>query len=178
MTAYVIYALVDPRDNTTRYVGMTSNLYERFLSHLSCNGDNYRRDAWIQELKAANLMVIMQTLETVTNEAEVGMREAYWIHHFLHLYAPLYNNKIPTPLQYLPKKTRDKRLKGIQNAHLASIEIPDKEEDAIKLLHEQGYNQAEIIERIWGYKKGGNEKWYGYRDMVSQCLAAIAESEG
>jgi hypothetical protein len=46
-------------------------------------------------------------------------------------------------------------------------------------LYEQGYrNQDQIIEKIWHVKKGGNEKWYGYRDMVRQCLAAIAESEG
>jgi hypothetical protein len=46
-------------------------------------------------------------------------------------------------------------------------------------LYEQGYrNQDQIIEKIWHVKKGGNEKWYGYRDIVRQCLAAITESEG
>lgn len=50
--------------------------------------------------------------------------------------------------------------------------------EQVLTLFEQGYrNQDQIIEKIWHVKKGGNEKWYGYRDIVRQCLAAIQESE-
>lgn len=50
--------------------------------------------------------------------------------------------------------------------------------EQVLTLYEQGYrNQDQIIEKIWHVKKGGNEKWYGYRDIVRQCLAAITESE-
>lgn len=50
--------------------------------------------------------------------------------------------------------------------------------EQVLTLYEQGYrNQDQIIEKIWHVKKGGNEKWYGYRDIVRQCLAAIQESE-
>jgi hypothetical protein len=51
--------------------------------------------------------------------------------------------------------------------------------DQVLTLYEQGYrNQDQIIEKIWHVKKGGNEKWYGYRDIVRQCLAAIPEGGG
>jgi predicted GIY-YIG superfamily endonuclease len=53
---YVIYALIDPRDNTPRYVGITDDVYARFSQHLRCDSSNFRRDAWIKELKAAQFL--------------------------------------------------------------------------------------------------------------------------
>lgn len=50
--------------------------------------------------------------------------------------------------------------------------------DQVVTLYAQGYrNQDQIIEKIFHVKKGGNEKWYGCREIVQQCLAAIRESE-
>jgi FtsK/SpoIIIE family len=50
--------------------------------------------------------------------------------------------------------------------------------EQVLTCYEQGYrNQDQIIEHIWHVKKGGNEKWYGYRDIVRRCLAAITEAE-
>lgn len=50
--------------------------------------------------------------------------------------------------------------------------------DQVVTLYEQGYrNQDTLIEKVFGIKKGGNEKWYGCRDIVQQCLIAMRESE-
>jgi hypothetical protein len=45
-------------------------------------------------------------------------------------------------------------------------------------LWAQGYrNQEQIIEKIWHVKKGGNEKWYGYREIVQCCITEIKRLE-
>lgn len=89
---FTIYALVDPRDNAIRYVGMTGNVYQRFQAHLACRGKNPMKDAWITELKKQNVMVLMHTLETVETLVQARKRETYWIAHYEHLGASLLNN--------------------------------------------------------------------------------------
>ena len=41
---YAIYALVDPRDRTTRSVGTTGDVYARLCQHICCDGSNFRKD--------------------------------------------------------------------------------------------------------------------------------------
>jgi predicted GIY-YIG superfamily endonuclease len=89
---YVIYALVDPRDNTIRYVGMTSDVYKRFFEHTQCGGGtNYEKNAWIMEMRAQNVMVQMVELERVESLAVARKREAYWIQHYISLQSKLTN---------------------------------------------------------------------------------------
>jgi predicted GIY-YIG superfamily endonuclease len=73
---YVIYALVDPRDNTVHYVGCTQNVYDRFIAHIQCSGNNYAKNAWIHELRTINKMVIMETLEEIEDRQQAEEREA------------------------------------------------------------------------------------------------------
>ena len=79
---YFIYALIDPRDKAVRYVGQTKDAYKRFLEHINCSSSNFAKNAWIMELRALNKMVIMETLEEVTNLEKTLEREQYWIRHF------------------------------------------------------------------------------------------------
>lgn len=88
---YAIYALIDPRDNAVRYVGVTNDVYKRFLSHIQCSGNNLAKNLWITELRAANKMVIMKTLEEVEGRSHALAREYYWIQHFQILREPLVN---------------------------------------------------------------------------------------
>lgn len=64
---FTIYALIDPRDHLIHYVGMTDDVYARFLQHIRCDGSNPGKDAWIHELRQANEMVIMQTLQAMSD---------------------------------------------------------------------------------------------------------------
>lgn len=88
---YVVYVLIDPRNNTVRYVGVTDNVYARFLQHINCSGNNYVKNAWIHELRAANVMLIMETLEQIESREYAYEREQYWIQHFEMLQEPIAN---------------------------------------------------------------------------------------
>jgi hypothetical protein len=94
-----IYALIDPPDDTVRYVGVTKNAYFRLAQHMhsSTNGD---KTVWINELKQQGLSPEMEILETIDNVPNIDLvaqgRELYWIQHFLEVGAPLLNVSKPT----------------------------------------------------------------------------------
>jgi predicted GIY-YIG superfamily endonuclease len=97
---HAIYRLVDPRTSETFYVGVAEDVYTRFLQHLRCDGSNPAKDARIQELKAANMMVILETLQLLENAELAFKREGYWIRHFYDLGAPLTNQVMPLAQEY------------------------------------------------------------------------------
>lgn len=80
---YTIYALIDPRDEHVRYVGITEDVYARFLQHLRCTDNNIDKNLWMQELKSANVMLIMRTVELAETFEDAREREDYWIHYHL-----------------------------------------------------------------------------------------------
>src|SRR5215469_10267009 len=88
---YVIYALIEPRDNGVCYGGVTNDVYARFQQHINCADANYAKKAWIHELRAANKMVIMETLEEGEDRESALEREGYWIKHFEMLREPVMN---------------------------------------------------------------------------------------
>jgi predicted GIY-YIG superfamily endonuclease len=79
---YSVYGLVDPRDNKPFYVGITDDIYKRFWQHVNCHGNNFEKNKRIQELRALNLMVIVQIYEQIEDIGHARIREAYWIRHF------------------------------------------------------------------------------------------------
>jgi predicted GIY-YIG superfamily endonuclease len=89
------YALIDPRDNQVFYVGLAEDVYARFIQHLRCDGSNPNKDARIQAMKAANVMVVMSTLQLHETIEQAKQREAYWIRHYYDLGMPLTNQLIP-----------------------------------------------------------------------------------
>src|SRR5579859_5228539 len=88
---YVIYALLDPRDSSVHYVGMTDDVYKRFLAHIQCSGNNFEKNGWVLSLRAANVMVQMLELERVEDVTHARVREAYWIKHYVSLHHPVAN---------------------------------------------------------------------------------------
>jgi predicted GIY-YIG superfamily endonuclease len=96
---YYIYALVDPRDNLVRYIGITMDVKQRHRQHAR------RRFTpsvwrWARELENLGMSPVMQVIETVSREADitddafkqiVSEREAYWIDEYLRLGTPLFN---------------------------------------------------------------------------------------
>jgi predicted GIY-YIG superfamily endonuclease len=93
---YTIYALIDPRDLAVCYIGITNDVYDRFMQHLRCDGTNSAKDTWIAELKQENVMLIMKTLEVVETVEQARERETFWIHHHRFLGIPLFNQSIPS----------------------------------------------------------------------------------
>jgi len=77
---WYIYALIDPRNGTTRYVGRTINPNQRLKGHVY-EGKNDRvlnpeKAAWIRELFTLGLQPEMQILET--GQDLIGSGEYLW----------------------------------------------------------------------------------------------------
>lgn len=94
---HVVYGLQDPRDNQVFYVGLTSDISDRYIQHIKCEGNNAEKNKRVQELKALGLLPIPLTLETVHTRAYGQERELYWIGHYRHLGMPLCNVKREAP---------------------------------------------------------------------------------
>ena len=106
--SYQIYILIDPRDNTVRYVGMSVNAQFRYYQHLY-TGTSQRMKRWISELQLLDMAPLLQIVETINRTEEiphedliaiVREREAYWMHKYLYSGAPLLNT-MGIPTQYL-----------------------------------------------------------------------------
>jgi len=87
-----IYTLVDPRDGTVRYVGMSNNPQKRLQQHYS---GGYAAAAavkdWIRELRALETKPLLFIVEEVDNYDTAWRRETYWINFFLAEGEPLVN---------------------------------------------------------------------------------------
>lgn len=121
--SYAIYGLVDPRDRKVFYVGQSKDVYRRFVDHISCSGNNFERNAQILELRALNLMVIMEVFETVESKADADNREAYWVAHFQRVGQPLAN----IALINTPKNQRKEQLKRARAKIMQVMNIQTKE---------------------------------------------------
>lgn len=71
---YHIYALVDPRYNTTCYVGMSKDAQVRLYQHLR-SGCGQCTMHWIAELQQIDMRPILQILETVNREDSMSPSE-------------------------------------------------------------------------------------------------------
>ncbi|HYT28756.1 MAG TPA: GIY-YIG nuclease family protein [Ktedonobacteraceae bacterium] len=94
-----IYALIDPRDKTTRYVGISKDALVRLAQHM--NEVENRKRAWLFDLKQQGLQPHIEILETVISDQDVVSlaleREEYWIQSFLDAGAPLTNVRLGNP---------------------------------------------------------------------------------
>jgi hypothetical protein len=92
---YQIYALVDPRDNTIRYVGLSDDVKVRLYRHTRSSPGNMQEYRWIEELRRDGLSPILQVLETIdTGDDRYALareREEYWISEMNRLGYPLLN---------------------------------------------------------------------------------------
>jgi predicted GIY-YIG superfamily endonuclease len=143
---YVIYALIDPRTNQARYVGVTDDVYARFAQHLRCDGSNPMKDTWIQELKAANTMVMMQTLQVVADQGQAQKREAYWMRHYYDLGMQLTNQSMPIlhdQVIIVHQQNQKPRLKALMT--------PDEQRAYILSLLNQGLPRKRILAKVDGY---------------------------
>ena len=97
--SYQVYALIDPRDKTTRYIGISKEALVRLAQHMN-EVENQKR-AWLFDLKQQGLQPDIEILETVTSDQDVVSlaleREEYWIHNFLDAGAHLTNVRLGNP---------------------------------------------------------------------------------
>jgi hypothetical protein len=95
LAPWIIYALVDPRNDAVRYVGRAYEpqirLREHINSEYAANPAKYR---WIRELKKSGLLPRLEVLEGVYGSLQdADLRERYWIQYFVSTGAELTNKQ-------------------------------------------------------------------------------------
>jgi group I intron endonuclease len=92
--AYYIYALLCPKCNCPRYVGMTSDIKKRYSTHLMGNAKNdcsIHKKKWVQKLLDQGLkpdIVVLLKTNTINGLDEA---EKYWIKEMKRRGCPLTN---------------------------------------------------------------------------------------
>lgn len=92
-----IYALIDPRDNEARYIGVTKDVYSRLDRHVkNASKVDDRKGRWISELEKLGLSPELEILETIKGGPDVVdeialERERFWTNEFLKSGASLLN---------------------------------------------------------------------------------------
>jgi hypothetical protein len=101
---YTIYALVDPRDNIPRYVGLTDCPPFRLREHVRNLDGGKEKRAWVRELRQRGLTPSMEVLETTSTLESALQREKHWTSYYLALGMPLtnvqntpYGNRVISP---------------------------------------------------------------------------------
>lgn len=77
----IIYKLIDPRDNTIKYIGKTRNtLRKRVTDHMSDarRGQQNHRCNWIRSLLSQGMLPIIDVVEIVSRDKE-DEKEKFWI---------------------------------------------------------------------------------------------------
>lgn len=86
---YIVYALIDPRNNVIRYIGKSCSGLNRPQQHLSKtateprkdrkNGSLTKRQAWLKQLRLLKIKPIIKVLEVCKDDVHLIERECYWI---------------------------------------------------------------------------------------------------
>lgn len=90
MSPDLIYALLDPRDNSVRYIGKTCALKNRFNQHL-IDKYNLPKYNWIQELKGLGYLPVIEIIHTCTDEENGNEIERTIICRYLKEGSNLFN---------------------------------------------------------------------------------------
>ncbi len=100
-TTRFIYALIDVRDNSVRYVGVTKDAFARLGQHMQDADKNTPKGLWLAELRARGLYPRLEILETITGTRQRAYaRERHWTVKLLQNGEPLVettatNNGLP-----------------------------------------------------------------------------------
>ncbi len=127
MSTRYVYALIDVRDDSVRYIGVTKDTFARFDQHMVEAGRETPKGLWLSELQELGLYPRLEILETVTGTRRAALeRERYWTVKFVRLGAPLVNVTAvnnPFPLQF------------------------DEEATIVELRRDLGWSQNELARR-------------------------------
>ncbi|SRR6266487_3906215 len=148
-----VYALIDPRDNAIRYIGISDDTQYRFYQHLQCIGVGKREKQWIKELRRSGLRPVLRILETIDSRSTACERERYWIQEMLHRGSPLLNDigVITTYPQhdFTPKlsKVRELRIKAALNVSRLS-QLSDVSRPTIEKMENDEPVRADLASAV------------------------------
>lgn len=90
--SWTIYALIDPRDDAVRYVGIAVKPVKRLADHIKASAyETTHKARWIRQLLALGLQPTMQILEQGDDTALREEAERRWIAHYRSAGARLTN---------------------------------------------------------------------------------------
>jgi len=176
MTIRYAYALVDPRTNEPRYVGVTVNPAQRLASHIAgCIDGNTAKDEWLAGLLNENMEPQIKVLEQIP-EGKAPQTEARWIQrlsqegHELTNTAPAGGGKITDELRSTTYK---------------SVRLCDRSYKQADELRQQGYEsltnvlavaldrmyQAEMPKERTMYVDWESKKWDEFYTSTAREIA-------
>jgi hypothetical protein len=163
---WAVYALVDPRDQTMRYIGVTKHPERREVDHYQDEENNQRKIDWIAGLRAAGLRPIMRQLEVVDGKQAAEAREAQWIAACLDAGMELLNiSSRPRPVQPALTIPRPARQSGPSESQRAEI---------IR-LYQAGISVTVIARKVLGAR--GGEPFYLVKEVLVGAGLMPAEEE-
>jgi hypothetical protein len=120
-----IYGLIDPRDNTLKYIGQTTQGINRLRDHLYESkydiNSNYKKFNWIKKLLKLNLVFDVIYFEYCNTKEELNEAESFYIEYYKTLGCSLLNHSSSQNLSGRPKMTEEekiqhrKRMKEVMN---------------------------------------------------------------
>jgi hypothetical protein len=140
-----IYKLLDPRDNSIKYIGKTNaELKQRLCSHISeakRSGRKHKRAAWIKSLLNLGMKPTIELIETCENNTKASEREIYYI--------DLYKNEDLKNMQpggdgQPPGYQFKKRFvgpKGVTREHFKGLPHPSTRSDWREIVKKQQLNR-------------------------------------
>jgi hypothetical protein len=157
---YYIYALIDPRNHQTRYIGISNDAQLRYDQHIN-GGSNKQVWQWIYELKSSGRSPVLQVLETVYREGNssfidfmevVHAREACWIDTYRASDAPLLNirgitaqhAKITIGQRTFAREDAATCSQVVSRAHSRSMRLEDFRIDVAVLTRQQLATIADV----------------------------------
>jgi predicted GIY-YIG superfamily endonuclease len=149
---HFVYELVDPRDMSVFYVGITIDLYDRFRQHMHCSGKNPQKDQRIQEILEAGHLPVMRTVELANSLAQALLRETYWIHHHLQLGTSLVNVlEVPGKVVRGPRVMRPIRKDNLPNGVVGRARKRTDVLEMLTVVHDTGAWPADISPQMQRY---------------------------
>jgi len=88
---WVIYVLVDPRNEVVRYVGYSYRLSRRIVEHLYEKNERTHKANWIRTLRTLGMIPQHRVIDSGYGESGRWAAERYWIFYYRSIGANLTN---------------------------------------------------------------------------------------
>ncbi len=148
---HIVYGLEDQRNEEIFYVGVTDDVFARFLQHLRCDASNSMKDARIQEMREAGYLPFMRTLQLVADPEQARQREGYWTRHYYDLGAPLTNQIIPMVQTNVIIVREMVEREQEQGPKLKARMTLDEQREYVLHLLDQGVPRRRVLAKVDGY---------------------------
>lgn len=170
MSTTFIYILIDPVQNTIRYVGKTNNPDERFKNHKNKSRDkNTHKRNWINKLRSIGFKPEMEIIDEVS-VSEWKYWEKFWIGYFKCLGFDLVNyteggDGLTFGNQTSFKKgDKSKKVVGYDKNGNLTFEFNSAEEATCFFKHHRSVIPACCLGKI---KTSKNTAWFYLDDIVN-----------